>query len=294
MWAGALSLTAALAAGCGGPEVRPESGPAAEELEDRGRRAEAAGNSAGAFRHYVAALQALPEDAPPERGIPLREKIIRLARSLGSPPAVPPEARIRFQRGEELTRNAPTPLDYALGVREFERGLRLAPWDAQANYRWALMQESLNNYEASLAGLRLYLLAGPDPLHSEVVRAKLAFLERKRDEVDPKILAGRWRLWLGSGYYDVCHERWERRGDEFFVSVVYDKPTPLHRAGEVTDPWVRFRLEGRKLTGALLDRGRMRWYPDGRVEATLHPDIPEISIKVRLSGELRHFVYRRE
>lgn len=160
---------------------------AAVSPEVAGAAAEQEGKHQEAFAAYVTAYQELSIPAPDEDDRRLREKIILVARRLGTPPAIPQDARAHYRKAEELIEAqavlgsaGQASLDAA--AAELQRAIRLAPWWAEATFQLATVLQKLQRVDAALMNLNLYRLADPD-WHAKTT-APDAKAERPPERVD--------------------------------------------------------------------------------------------------------------
>ncbi len=157
-------------------------------------RAESAGNPREALGHYVAALGPLPEGEITEAEFEIRAKAIRLVGAMDPTPAMPAEAQQQFLIGEAAAKAAKNEAAYARAAADFLKGLRQAPWDAQANYNVGLLYDLQGKVEPAIRWLRLYALAAPSAPDITPVQRKIAELEVKKRSTGVEALAGIWRI----------------------------------------------------------------------------------------------------
>jgi len=146
------------------------------DRETAGLAAEQAGQLRQALDHYIAALQALPDQPPEDNERRLRERIIKLALKLDPPPAVPDEARQRIAAGQTASKSAKVPKDFIPAISEFQRALRLAPWLPDAYFGLGESLEKRRDYPAAIRSFELYLLAAPTAQDTESVQKRMADL----------------------------------------------------------------------------------------------------------------------
>ena len=93
----------------------------------------------------------------------LREKIIKLARTMKPALAIPEEAERRMVRGAAAFKGAKSvAADYRDAAKEFEQATLAAPWYGDAYFNLGVAQDKAENYEAALRSLRLAQLASPE------------------------------------------------------------------------------------------------------------------------------------
>jgi hypothetical protein len=232
-WIVAIMLTSAACIGCGVPlqqvkanqealrqaeAARAEAAARAAERarmeqEARTRRiaaAEKSGDEAAgqgqypmAFAHYVDALAETEKYGAEDTRI--REKAVRLGKTMSSPPAFPEEAMRRMVRGQtRLRMGGAGSMDAA--AAEMEEAVLAAPWWTDGYYNLSVVQEKAGRYDRALRNLRLYLLGTPDSAESRAAQVKIYELEVKREEAAKTAeMKGRWKG-INGGVYIVTVE----------------------------------------------------------------------------------------
>jgi tetratricopeptide (TPR) repeat protein len=318
----ALVLLVLLASGgCkGAPDLRTTAGreeaaeAAAAPHEAAARDAEAAKNPREALQHYLAAIQTQPQGFITEKDFELRASAIRLYLTLDPPPVDADEALHAFDRADEIANTARDEARKRAATAEYERGLRLTPWNAKANYNAGVLAQSIGSLDLALDRLKLYLLAAPEAPDKREVGRTIARIEVKIEQSGPGRLVGDWKLWDGAndatwyvgspGYNQVrvsahwCpdwHIRLQREGDHLAVIQHFDRdhytfgPTPAFLAGaEATVAQLSLNervIDGVIVTGDERDPG---WWcftqhPGGRVTGTVSEDGQEMRIDVQRS-----------
>lgn len=155
--------------------------PPGSDSEAAGRDAEQGGRLQQAFLSYLTAYHALPDPPPAADDRRLREKIIKVVAQLGTAPIVPPDARARVAKADQLL-GAEAILGSSAGsssqaaAAELRRAVRAAPWWAEATLKLATVLQRLQQPEEALLNLNLYRLADPDGYGAMVARttAKVA------------------------------------------------------------------------------------------------------------------------
>jgi len=153
------------------------SASAADE-EALGRQAEQAGNLRQALTHYVKALKA---DITNHQ---LREKIIKLARKIQPPPAIPEDVYKCMARGEAFVELAGDKEGYLRAAREFQKAADEAPWFADAYYNLGVVQDKAGLYGKAIKSLELYLLAALDAPDARKVRTLIYKTEVRQEEAE--------------------------------------------------------------------------------------------------------------
>ena len=113
---------------------------------------------------YVVELQTTPEDQA------LRERIIRLERTITPSPAVPQEAQRLFaratifqQEANDITgREALAMSAYAFAISAYKDALLIAPWWPEAYYGLSRSLQGAGRYDDAVAALNLYIATGPN------------------------------------------------------------------------------------------------------------------------------------
>jgi len=105
------------------------------------------------LRQYVADLQNNPNDAA------LRRKIITLAQTMKTPPAIPPAAHQDYVMAVTFVESAKDNTGYEHAIDHFKSALLAAPWWMDAYKKLAIAQKAAGHYDDAIATLNLYLLA---------------------------------------------------------------------------------------------------------------------------------------
>jgi ankyrin repeat protein len=110
--------------------------------------------------------------------------IVRLARTLTPPPAVPQEARDEMVKGAAAFKMAKRPEDFAEAEARFSKASQLAPWLPEPYFNLALAQEKLalargqqNKFDDAKDSLNKYLIAVTDPKDTQAGKQKMAELD---------------------------------------------------------------------------------------------------------------------
>ncbi len=123
------------------------------------------------LKQLTAQLQGSPNDNA------LREKIIKLARSIKPAPVIPAEAERFDGRGEYAFKNAKTEADYLVAAQEFEKATTTAPWVAAYYFNAGTAYEKAQRPKEAKRNFEFYLLASPDARDAREVRRRIAGLE---------------------------------------------------------------------------------------------------------------------
>jgi hypothetical protein len=128
------------------------------------------------LKQYIGDLQKNPSDDA------LREKIIKLALTLGPEPAIPEEARRHFVKADTLARDAHAGDDFPPAINEYQQALALAPWWPDAYRDLAIIQETAGRYDDAKKNLHFYLLANPGEKESRAAQDEIYKIEAKQQE----------------------------------------------------------------------------------------------------------------
>lgn len=151
----------------------------ASNPEAAGDAAVQGGRLQRAVLSYLTAYHALPDPPPAADDRRLREKIIKVVAQLGTAPLVPPDARARVAKADQLL-GAEAILGSSAGsssqaaAAELRRAVRAAPWWAEATFKLATVLQTLQQPEEALLNLNLYRLADPDGYAAMIARTTAA------------------------------------------------------------------------------------------------------------------------
>ncbi|MDD5633810.1 MAG: tetratricopeptide repeat protein [Candidatus Omnitrophica bacterium] len=110
----------------------------------------------GTIKQYISELKENPGNDV------IREKIIRLARTLTPAPIIPEEAREHFIMAEGLQRSAKGRESYQVAINEYKAALLIAPWWQEAYRKLGKLQKLTGEYNEAIRTFNLYLLTNPD------------------------------------------------------------------------------------------------------------------------------------
>ena len=161
-----------------------------------------------AVRKKIAALdpeerlkQAVAEVRSNPNNTAAREKVIRLALAMKSPPEIPEEAREHFVMAQAFKEKATVSSGFASAIQEYRAALLAAPWWAEAYKKLAIVQKAADQYDDAIASLNLYLVSQPSDARDardEIYKLKAdkqAAAEQKRkqweEENSPQAIAAR-------------------------------------------------------------------------------------------------------
>ena len=134
----------------------------------------------------VRQLQKTPNDDA------MREKIIKLARTMKPSPALPPEAERRMTRGGAAFAGATSAADYQIAAKEFAQATLAAPWYGDAYYNMAVAQDKAEDHGAALRSLEFAALASPG--NKDVEKLSYAVEFRKEKAASPEARAAKQKL----------------------------------------------------------------------------------------------------
>ena len=144
------------------------------------------------LNQMVQQLQKTPNDNA------LREKIIKLARTIKPAPAIPEEAREPFIMGATVLKKASGPAVASKAADLFTQALNVAPWFAEAYYNRALAREAAGQFAPAMDDLKLYLefkltdserREAQDKIYSLKANAQLASLKQSEEASAAKAAA---------------------------------------------------------------------------------------------------------
>jgi len=124
---------------------------------------------------YVVELQTAPEDRA------LRERIIRLERTLTPAPAIPEEAKRLFaratifqQEASDIRGREPLAMSaYGFAIAAYKEALLVAPWWPEAYYGLGTSLQGAGRYDDAVAALNLYIVTGPNAAGASAVADRL-------------------------------------------------------------------------------------------------------------------------
>jgi len=123
------------------------------------------------LKQYVAELQNNPNDQA------LREKIIKLARTMKPRPAVPEEVDELVGKALHRFKNSTSESDYAEAAEAFKQVLLAAPWVADYYFNLGAALEKAGKNNEAITNYRLYLTAKPEAADAREVRMHIGELK---------------------------------------------------------------------------------------------------------------------
>ncbi len=116
----------------------------------------------------------------------LREKIIKLARTVKPAPAVPEEAQRREGRAKFASKNAKSNDDYLSSAREYEEAVRVAPWIPGYYSDLCTIYEKAEKYVEAKRHCEFSLIGLTDTAQVSEIRQRIAGLEFGIEKADVK------------------------------------------------------------------------------------------------------------
>jgi tetratricopeptide (TPR) repeat protein len=225
-------------------------------------RPQAAGQQT--FHQYVAALQNNPNDDA------LRQKIIALAQSMKTPPAVPADAYELVGRAAYAIKNANTDADFLAAADAYGKALQLAPWVADYYFNQGVAYEKAKHFDEAIADFNWYLTAAPNAKDANEVRERIGGLKYAKEKAGDEQRAAAAR----AAYESSPEGRAEKEKKDFaellrkidgrtytYTQTISDSPVTLY---------YRIRIEGNYLIPAGYNVGLLNgphtWQEDDRIE----------------------------
>ena len=134
---------------------------------------------ADALRQCVNGLGTVEKGSSEEQRLRLRA--ISAALKMSPPPDAPMEAKRLVARGNAGIEMGQSKADFADAAAEFEKGIQVAPWWADAYRGLGLANEKAANYRQSMAAYDLYIKAAPNAVDVAEVQNKIFKLEYAAD-----------------------------------------------------------------------------------------------------------------
>lgn len=161
--------------------LEPDQEKALDLQMNQAASLEQQGKPGDALAVYVATLQNLPADAPPNIRDSVRDHLVKLSAGL-NPPPTPEEAKRHLAYALAAMADWKSSGDASkLGnaVDELNQVARLAPWRPEVYYNLGIVLEGQNQYAAAARNLKLYLLGAPNAPDADAVQQKIYQLEYK-------------------------------------------------------------------------------------------------------------------
>ncbi len=267
----------------GGAKARPASSPRTQ------------------LKQSIEQLQKTPDDAA------LREKIIKLARTVKPAPTVPEEARRHFVQAVTLQKDAKGTSDYDEVLAEYAQALLIAPWWGDAYYNLSVANEAAGRFEAALPALKLFLATGPkqadarqaqDHVYALEAKLKKAAKENSAKEEAARAEEAKYGWMLGRWSFVMEGAHWTSEGtilankDGDKVEFRLIKGT-LHMNGS-DYPWeVSYAKANGFVRGSVSASGEIAW--EGRGDDTPGcPNIPWFQVSPDISSDHRTIRYTQQ
>lgn len=109
--------------------------------------------------------------------IALREKIIKLVRSMRVKPEVPAGVEEAMGKAKFILANGNSTEDFAKAAEAYREASLLAPWEADIYYNLGYMREKAGEYSRALINYSLYLMARPDAKDKQSILEKIGAME---------------------------------------------------------------------------------------------------------------------
>jgi tetratricopeptide (TPR) repeat protein len=198
------------------PSASPSRSPAQKaDLETAADQAAQEGSKRKALDLYLEALepvadQTLSGNSLTKANVRIREKIIKLARTMDPKLNVPNDALRHSIRAEAFLKNAVSE-GFGRAVTEYQQASNLAPWWHEGYFNLGLALEGVQDWQGALLNYELYLEAAPSRApQAKWVRGKIEklrsagdgdYFAREAVQATPTAPKG-WRVgWDGSGVF---------------------------------------------------------------------------------------------
>jgi tetratricopeptide (TPR) repeat protein len=133
-------------------------------------------NPQDTLTQYVADLQSNPNDTA------LRGKIIVLAQTMKTPPAVPADAYELVGRAAYAIKNANTDADFIAAADAYGKALQLAPWVADYYFNQGVAYEKAKHFDEAIADFNWYLMAAPNAKDANGVHERIGGLKYAKEK----------------------------------------------------------------------------------------------------------------
>jgi tetratricopeptide (TPR) repeat protein len=130
------------------------------------------------LQQYVADLQSHTNDDA------LRQKIIALAQTMRTPPAVPADAYELVGRAAYAIKNANTDADFVAAADAYGKALQLAPWVADYYFNQGVAYEKAKHFDEAIADFNWYLTAAPNAKDANEVRERIGGLKYAKEKAE--------------------------------------------------------------------------------------------------------------
>jgi tetratricopeptide (TPR) repeat protein len=170
-----------------------------------------------------------------------REKLLKVAATLPTPPPIPEEARQLFLQASALIKQTSTAQELIKPLELLINALEIAPWWGNAYYNFSRALELSGQYDEAVKQLNYYLQLKPSEAEASEARAHISVIQAEKEAAVQKkhqnesILAvkyvsgGATRLryddtpawWHSSSGYGISdlYTYWVREEDPFYANV---------------------------------------------------------------------------
>lgn len=139
---------------------------------------------------------------------PLREKIIKLAKTLKPAPEIPEEARRSFIIGEALFKQAKSLRPAYESANAFYEATTLAPWWSDAYWNLAVARQLAGQYVSAKESLQLYLLTDPNAADRRIAQDRLYAIDADIITTKSGVSGGLAGFWQRSSYKSLTNGEW--------------------------------------------------------------------------------------
>lgn len=149
------------------------------------------GDPSEAIRQCVNGLGTVEKGSAEEQRLRLRA--ITAALKMSPPPDVPMEAKRLVARGQAGIEMGQSKSDFADAAAEFEKGIQIAPWWAEAYKGLGMANEKAATYRQAMVAYDFYMKAAPNAVDVAEVQSKIFKLEyaadREQKQAFEKVIA---------------------------------------------------------------------------------------------------------
>ena len=177
------------------------------------------------------------------------EKVIKMAATMDTLPAIPEEARKHFIKGGVLFKESKSPAEFVQAIDEFKQAALLAPWWAEARYSCALACESAGEYAGAIENLKLYQMFKLPDAEARAIQDKIYVLEARQEKAakDKELVAKNEAEERKTQQDDAAAKK--ARDQEEFLRKINGARYVCHYPGPVEDIDFTIDVMGDTLTG---------------------------------------------
>ena len=110
-----------------------------------------------------------------------REKVVRLAAVLPTPPPIPEEARQLFLQASALIKQTSTPAELQKPIELLRKALVIAPWWGNAYYNLSRAQELSGDYDEAVKQLNYYIELKPSDAEASEARSHISIIQAEKE-----------------------------------------------------------------------------------------------------------------